>query len=221
MFLETKHMLASRDIARLRDLAGELNFVDGRASNPANETKINQQADPKSPLYAESSNIVMAALGASRPFRDFALPKRIAPPMLARYGPGMQYGAHADSAYVAVSQGTLRSDVSATVFLSEPDSYEGGELLIHLGTETVKVKGRPGMAIFYPSTTLHQVAPVTKGERLVSVTFIQSLVADEARRTVLYELSEVSALEGLAMKWDNRVRLEAVRNNLMRMWASD
>ncbi|HYD89844.1 MAG TPA: Fe2+-dependent dioxygenase [Vitreimonas sp.] len=221
MFLETHGVLPPREISRLRQLADELNFVDGRISNPANETKINQQADPKSPLYAESSNIVMAGLGASRPFRDFALPKRIAPPMLARYRPGMQYGAHTDAAYVAVSQGTLRSDVSATVFLSEPDSYQGGELIIHLGTQTVKVKGRPGSAIIYPSTTLHQVAPVTAGERLVSVTFVQSLVADEARRTALYELSEVSAREGLTMKWDNRVRLEGVRNNLMRMWASD
>ncbi|MBC7767174.1 MAG: Fe2+-dependent dioxygenase [Phycisphaerales bacterium] len=221
MFLETKTLLQPRDIERLRQLAGELNFVDGRISNPANETKINQQADPKSPLYAESSNIVLAALGASRPFRDFVLPKRIAPPMLARYGPGMKYGAHADAAYVAVSQGTLRSDVSATVFLSDPATYEGGELMVHLGSQTLKFKGRPGSAIFYPSTTLHEVAPVTSGERLVSVTFIQSLVADEARRTALYELSEVSALEGLNMKWENRVRLEAVRSNLMRMWSSD
>jgi len=221
MFLETQTLLEPRDVARLRQLASELNFVDGRISNPANETKVNLQADPKSPLYAESSNIVLAALGASRVFRDFVLPKRIAPPMLARYQPGMKYGAHADSAYVAAAPGTLRSDVSATVFLSDPASYEGGELVVQLGTQTLRFKGRPGAAIFYPSTTIHEVAPVTSGERLVSVTFIQSLVADEARRTVLYELSEVSALEGRTLKWENRVRLEAVRNNLLRMWASD
>jgi PKHD-type hydroxylase len=221
MILETQGLLDQGEIARLREIAGQIEFVDGRASNPDNITKVNLQADPKSPLYSESSNIVMAALVRSREFRDFAFPKRIAPPMLAKYHPGMKYGVHADSAFVAAPGQALRADVSATIFISDPRSYEGGELISYLGGRALRFKGEPGSIVVYPSTTLHEVAPVTSGERLVSITFIQSHIADEAKRTMLHELNEVTALEGLNMKWQNRVRLEAVSSNLMRHWSSE
>lgn len=221
MLLEIPDILTGDEIERLRVIAGRMTFVDGRASNPDNATKINLQANPKHALYAESSSIVMAALSRSLGFRGFAFPKRIAPPMLAKYEAGMQYGVHADSAFVAAPGVALRADVSATVFLSEPGTYEGGELITYFGGRALRFKGKPGSAIAYPSTTLHEVAPVKAGERLVSITFVQSHIADEARRTMLYELNEVAALEGLKMQWQNRVRLEAVSNNLMRQWASD
>jgi PKHD-type hydroxylase len=91
--------------------------------------------------------------------------------------------------------------------------------VVHLGTRPVAIKGEPGSVIVYPSTHLHEVTPVRRGQRLVSITFIESMIPDEFQRTQLYELSEVAALEGLKMSWDGRVRLEAVRNNLRRLWA--
>lgn len=219
MFLEIRELLNPQEVARLNALSRELRFVDGKASNPANTTKDNLQADLGDPRYQESTQIVSAAFARSREFRDFAFPKRIAPPLLARYEPGMKYGAHADAALIAVGNTNIRSDLSCTVFISDPSTYEGGELVTHLGTRPVVFKGRPGEAIVYPSTMLHEVRPVRSGQRLVSITFIESLIPDEHRRTQLYELNEVGALEGLKMDWENRVRLEVVRQNLLRMWS--
>lgn len=222
MLLEIKGLLTAEDVGRLREIAPKMQFVDGRATNPDNTTKVNLQADPKSPFYTESSNVVMTALLRSREFREFAFPKKIAPPMLARYSSAMKYGVHADSAFMPAGAGqSLRADVSATIFISDPRSYEGGELMIYVGGRGLRIKGEPGDCVVYPSTTLHEVLPVTSGERLVSVTFVQSHIADEAKRTVLHEINEVLALEGLKMAWQNRIRLEAVSNNLMRSWASD
>lgn len=220
MFLEIKGLLNPAEIARLNAIARELKFVDGRISNPANQTKNNLQADLGDPRYNESSQIVAAAFARSREFNDFVFPKRIAPPLMLRYEPGMQYGVHADAAYMQVPGGVLRSDVSSTVFIADPVSYQGGELTIHLGVRPLTIKGAPGDCILYPSTTLHEVQPVSSGARLVSITFIESRVADEAKRSLLYELNEVGALEELNMKWENRVRFEAARNNLLRRWSA-
>ena len=219
MFLELKDFLQPAEIARLRTLASELNFVDGRVSNPANQTKHNLQADQSDPRYSESVQIVAAAFSRSSEFRNFAFPIRIAPPLLSRYEPGMKYGAHADNAHMQIAGTGMQSDLSATVFIADPATYEGGELVIHLGTRPVALKGAPGEAVVYPSSTVHEVRPVRSGTRLVSITFIESMVPDEHKRTQLYELGEVSALEGLNMRWENRVRLEAVRQNLLRMWS--
>jgi PKHD-type hydroxylase len=219
MFLEIKGLLNPAEVARLVTLSREVKFVEGRISNPANTTKDNLQADLADPKYKETTDIVTAAFARSREFRDFAMPRRIAPPLLCRYEPGMKYGAHADSALIPLGDTPLRSDISCTVFIAEPATYEGGELVTHLGTRPVVFKGNPGDAIVYPSTMLHEVRPVRAGQRLVSITFIESLIADEHRRTQLYELNEIAALEGLKMDWQNRVRLELVRQNLLRMWA--
>lgn len=219
MFLEIKGLLTTAEIARLTALSREVKFVEGRISNPANTTKDNLQADLGDPKYQESTDIVAAAFARSREFNDFAMPKRIAPPLLCRYEPGMKYGAHADAALIPLADSPLRSDISCTVFIAEPSTYEGGELVTHLGTRPVVFKGEPGDAIVYPSTMLHEVKPVRSGQRLVSITFIESWIADEHRRSQLYELNEIGALEGLKMSWQNRVRLELVRQNLLRMWA--
>ena len=220
MLLKIKNLLAQAEIARLAALARELRFVDGRVSNPANTSKDNLQADHTDPRYAESVQIVNAALARSREFIDFAMPRHVAPPLLCRYAPGMKYGAHADSALIQVGNSRIRSDLSCTVFVSEPSTYEGGELSIEVGNLAIPFKGAAGEAIVYPSTTLHEVVPVRSGERLVSITFIESCIADEHRRTQVYELNEIAALEGLSMKWESRVRLDVVRQNLMRMWST-
>ena len=225
MFLEHKGLLTQAEVARLVALSQSLKFVEGRLSNPANTSKSNLQADMADPGYAESALIVLAAFGRSRTFRDFAMPGKIAPPLLSRYEPGMQYGVHADSAFMTVPAPAgmmkLRSDLSCTVFLNDPRSYEGGELVLHAGTCALPVKGDPGEAFVYPSTLLHEVRPVRSGQRLVSITFIESQIPDERHRNFLYELKEVLALEGLKMDRINRVRLEMVSENLIRDWSSE
>jgi PKHD-type hydroxylase len=219
MILEIAELLSQDEVGRMREIASRANFLDGRLSNPGNEQKRNLQIDHSVSDYAVSSNIVLKALERSREFRDFALPRTIAPPMMTKYGPGMKYGVHADTALLPMPSGPLRSDVSCTVFLADPNSYEGGELVIHVGDRAVLAKGPAGSAIVYPSTTLHEVASVRSGERLVAITFVQSFVADQADRWVLYELGELSALEGMNMKPLNRMRLEVVRHNLTRKWS--
>lgn len=219
MFLEIKNLLTEPEVAQLRQYAGEVRFIDGRASNSGFDQKQNLQAETHGRAYSESSKIVSDALWRSREFRDFALPRRFAAPLLARYEPGMKYGAHADAAFLPLPEGPLRSDVSCTVFISDPGTYEGGELVIHLGVRALPLKLAPGSAILYPSTTLHEVAPVRSGQRLVSITFIESMVPDEQERAMLFELGEVSAIEGNNMNWVNRMRLEVVRQNLTRKWS--
>lgn len=219
MLLEIQDLLNPAEVARLQALARELKFVDGRISNPANLTKQNLQADNADPKYAESSQIVQTAFARSREFIDFAMPKRIAAPLLCRYEPGMKYGAHADSAILSLPGARIRSDLSCTVYVNDPTTYDGGELKIMLGSRPIFFKGPPGAAVVYPSTTMHEVVPVRSGQRLVSITFIESFIADQHKRMQVYELNEIAALEGLTMKWENRVRLDVVRQNLMRMWA--
>src|SRR3954468_14348180 len=143
------------------------------------------------------------ALMRSEAFRNFAFPSLMAPPLLARYEPGMKYGQHSDAAFIQLGNRELRSDLSCTIFLSEPDSYEGGALAVRLGTRKVEFKLKPGSAVVYPSTTLHEVLPVTTGQRLVGITFLQSQIPDPELRELLYELDEVAALEGNAMSWEN------------------
>ncbi len=219
MFLEIKNLLAEAEIARLVALSQGMKFVDGRASNSGFDQKQNLQADTGDKAYAESVKLVADAFARSREFRDFAFPRCIAPPLLARYEPGMKYGPHADAAFLPLPEGPLRSDISCTVFLSPPHSYEGGELVIHLGVRALPLKAASGSAILYPSTTLHEVAPVRSGVRLVSLTFIESQIPDEQERAMLFELGEISALEGNNMNWLNRTRLEVVRQNLTRKWS--
>ena len=220
MLLKIKNLLTSQECERLVALAGELKFVDGRISNPANISKQNLQADPTDPQYAESVQIVAGAMTRSREFGSFALPKRVAPPLLCRYEPGMKYGAHADSAIIQLANVKLRSDLSCTVFIGDPATYEGGELAMVVGNQTLAFKGTPGEAIVYPSTMLHEVVPVRSGQRLVSITFIESLVPDQHQRMQIFEINEIAALEGTHMNPESRVRLDVVRQNLLRMWST-
>jgi PKHD-type hydroxylase len=219
VLLKIPNLLTQPEVARMMTLAREMHFVDGRATNPANVTKENLQADVADARYAESVQTVAAAFSRSREFVDFAMPRRIAPPLVSRYQPGMKYGGHADAAIMNLPAGRMRSDLSCTVFLSDPATYDGGELSIELGNQMIAFKCQPGEAIVYPSTTLHEVLAVTRGERVVSITFIESLIADQQRRALVYQLGEIAALEGNAMSWEGRARLDVVRQNLARMWS--
>jgi PKHD-type hydroxylase len=219
VFLLIKDLLTQAEVEEARQLAKAVKFVDGRASNPHNLAKNNLQADNASPAAQKASQIAGAAIARNDEVKNFAFPKRIATPLLSRYEPGMKYGVHADAPYLPLPNGPLRSDVSATLFLGDPASYDGGELIIHMGSERIAVKGEPGAMIVYPSTTLHEVNPVTRGERLCFFTFIESVIPDQTQRELLYMLYEVHALEGLKMDWENRTRLQHVTSNLHRMWS--
>ena len=211
-------LLTDAEVAECKQISASTQFVDGRITNPHNKAKQNEQLHDAS-AYQKSSQLLQQAYARSEEFHEFAFPTRIAPPMMTRYKPGMKYGAHADSAFIQLPQGTIRSDVSSTVFLNDPADYDGGELKVRLGDSELSFKLKPGEAILYPSDSLHQVAPVTRGERLVAITFIQSRIQDPFRRSMLFELNEVAALEGLKMDQENFNRLQLVRENLLRYWA--
>lgn len=218
MFLEIQDVVTSGEVETLRRIGAQSHFADGRLTSPHSTVKNNLQIDQSDPAYVESSKILAAALQRNETFRNFAFPRLIAPPMLAKYVPGMNYGVHSDAAFIPLGARPLRSDLSCTLFLAEPASYQGGELCIHLGATGVSFKGAPGSAVVYPSHFLHEVRPVTEGERLVGLTFIESAIPDPAFRELLYHLDEVAALEGFNMSWENRTRLQYVRNNLRRIW---
>ena len=210
-------LLTPEEIDECRRIAAASPFVDGRITNPHNVAKQNEQLhEPQA--YQKSSQLLLQALARSEEFRDFAFPAVLAPPFLTRYRPGMKYGFHTDSAYIRMPGGELRSDLSCTIFLNDPESYEGGALHIRHGDADIRFKLKSGEAIVYPSDTLHEVEPVTKGERLVAITFIQSRIPDPFRRNLLFDLNEVAALEGLNMSHENFTRLQLVQAQLLRYW---
>jgi PKHD-type hydroxylase len=210
-------LLTPQEVEDCQRIAAAAPFVDGRITNPHNIAKQNEQLhEPQA--YQKSSQLLVQALQRSEEFRDFAFPTVVAPPFLTRYRPGMKYGAHTDSAYIRMPGGELRSDLSCTIFLNDPDKYEGGSLHIQLGDADIRFKLKAGEAIVYPSDTLHEVEPVTKGERLVAITFIQSRIPDPFRRNLLFNLNEVAALEGLKMSHENFTRLQLVQAQLLRYW---
>lgn len=219
MFKEIDNLLTMDEVNRLRAIAAAAPFIAGRVSNPHNISKNNFQIDINSAGYKESSALLLSAYMRNEQFRLFALPKIMAPPMICKYQPGMSYGRHSDAAYEVVNGQKMRFDVSSTVFLGDPDKSLGGELTIHLGSQPIRIKGRPGSAVIYPSSTIHEVLPLESGERLVAITFIESEVRDPVRRELLYDLNEVYALEGETMEWENRIRLQHVHTCLKRMWA--
>ena len=211
-------ILTDAEIAECRRIAITAPFIDGKVTNPHNVAKQNEQLhDPTA--YQKSSDLLKQALARSPEFMEFAFPVAMAPPMMTRYKPGMRYGAHADAAFITLPGATIRSDLSCTIFLNEPKDYDGGELRLRLGDAELTFKLKPGEAIIYPSDSLHQVVPVTRGERLVAITFIQSRIQDPFRRNMLFELNEVAALEGLKMHAENFGRLQLVQQNLLRYWS--
>jgi PKHD-type hydroxylase len=218
VFLELDNVLNAEDLGRLSEFARGARFAEGRLSNPHSKVKNNLQIDHNDTAYTQSAKLMAVALDRCEEFRRFAFPRVIAPPMLAKYAPGMAYGHHTDAAFLPVGQRPLRSDLSCTLFISSPEAYGGGELSIQLGTRSIEFKGAPGSAIVYPSNTLHEVKPVTSGERLVGLTFIESMIPDPVNRDLLYNLDELAALEGFNISWENVTRLQYVRNNLRRMW---
>ncbi|WP_260484015.1 Fe2+-dependent dioxygenase [Sphingomicrobium flavum] len=212
-------LLEPAEIAQLRQIAAKAPFVDGKITNPANTAKQNLQLHDAQ-AYEQSSAMVRDAMLRSPEFMEFTFATALAPPLMAKYQKGMKYGTHGDAAYLQLPKGIVRSDLSCTVFLNDPDEYEGGALRVWLGEASIDFKLKPGEAIVYPSNALHEVTEVTKGERLVAITFIQSRVSDPFKRHMLYELGEIAALEGNKMEEENHMKLRFVRESLYRYWSA-
>jgi PKHD-type hydroxylase len=218
MFLEVPDILTPQEVARLKALSATFNFVDGKVTNPHSTVKNNLQQDYGDPGFQEASQMCLNALMRHVEVRNFAFPKRMVPPLMTKYTVGMNYGLHADTAFLMVQPKPLRSDMSCTIFLHEPDTYDGGELSVQLGTRFVDFKMNPGGGVVYPSNTVHQVKPVTRGERLTVITFIESRIANPIHRDVLYQLNEVKELESLKMTPENALRMHHTTAVLERLW---
>lgn len=214
-------VLDAATLAEIRALLPQVGLVDGRITNRASGVKQNLQAPQEDPANTRIALLARDALMRNAELRAFAQPRTMARATVARYEPGMTYGWHVDEALFP-SQPPIRSDLSCTVFLSDPSDYDGGELVIQLGGQELSYKLGAGDAILYPSTTIHQVAPVTRGARVVAITWLQSWVADAGRRELLVQLEEARAIAARGPTGDParlHVLLESVRTNLLRMWA--
>ena len=213
-------LLKEQEIAEIEQLVLNSSFLDGKqtASMAAREVKHNQQIDPSGSAAAEIQAILGHAIRTSPYFQAAAQPKQVYPFLISKYGPGQYYGWHVDSPIMG--EPNLRSDLAMTVFLSDPDSYEGGELVIQGTTGPMALKPAKGDAVLYPCQFLHCVNEVKKGERLAAVTWIQSNIRSSEQRQLLFELNQVHALLSQRDKHapETSLLLQAY-SNLFRMWA--
>ena len=190
MLTQLTNVLDPAELQTARRLISGGGFVDGvfSAGIAAGRVKRNQELSMDERLMRQLNNLVMGGLVRHTVYRSAAMPLKVAAPYYARYSAGMSYGNHVDDP--VMGQGDLyRSDISVTIFLSDPADYDGGELVIQTSFGEQRVKLAAGDAVIYPSSSLHRVKPVTRGERLVALTWIQSYVRDAARRELLYELN--------------------------------
>jgi PKHD-type hydroxylase len=226
MMLAIPGVLDAAAVAALRDalLASDA-WVDGRvtAGWQGAPVKRNQQIDEGSQVAADARAFVLEVLQAHPLFISAALPNRVYPPMFNRYGEGMAFGAHVDGG-VRLDPRTglkLRTDLSATLFLSDPGDYDGGELEIADAYGVQAVKLNAGDLIFYPASSLHQVTPITRGERLASVFWVQSLVREDARRKILFDLDQaIQTLNSTGADEGARTALVGCYHNLLREWSA-
>jgi PKHD-type hydroxylase len=218
MQLIINDVLSADDIAKVVDRMNALRFIDGTATAGwhAKLVKNNQQVDRSQPDYAPLNKAVSDAIMRNGSFRIAARPRHITALLFSRYRDGMEYGTHVDDPIMY----NLRSDISFTLFLASPDSYDGGELVMETVGGEQAYKPKAGAMIIYPSTTLHRVTPVTKGERLAAVGWCQSYIRDAAKREILYDMD--IARRGIFEK-DKKSRefdvISRCHANLMRMWA--
>ncbi|MCB2263738.1 MAG: Fe2+-dependent dioxygenase [Candidatus Thiosymbion ectosymbiont of Robbea hypermnestra] len=222
MLLTIPGLLGQAQLNKLHQVLAELPFVDGKltAGFAAARVKNNleMQADParmKLPV-----RILTASLGHNETFRFAVLPHRVADPIFARYRPGMSYGEHVDDPIMGSTGLRFRTDVAMTIFLNRPETYAGGELAVETPFGEQRFKLPAGDAVIYPASSLHQVTPVTRGERLVAVTWVQSYVHDPAQRELLYELNLTrEKLLREAPQEKTTGYLNRSYANLLRMWA--
>jgi PKHD-type hydroxylase len=197
-------------------------WVDGNVTSghQAAKAKNNLQLPESAPEARELSNMVMEALGRSPLFMSAVLPKQVFPPLFNRYDAGMTFGNHVDNAVRSGNGVRIRTDVSSTLFISSPEDYDGGELIVEdtYGAHSVKLPA--GDMIVYPATSLHRVTPITRGSRICSFFWTQSMIRDEAQRGLLFDLDmSIIRLAGDHPQHKSVVSLTAVYHNLLRQWA--
>ncbi|MFZ1387350.1 MAG: Fe2+-dependent dioxygenase [Thiolinea sp.] len=222
MLLVIPQVLDAERVQEVQGLLRHADFLDGKlsAGKEAQQVKHNQELSANSPQRRRLDALVMSALVQHPQYQAAVLPLRVATAFYVRYQVGMGYGFHIDDPVMGPMSGRYRSDVSTTIFLNEPDAYEGGELVMRSSFGEQRIKTAAGSAVIYPSSTWHQVTPVTQGERLVAVTWAQSLVKNTEQRELLYQLAQ--AREGLLAKAPNSAelaQLSTAYSNLVRMWS--
>ena len=229
MLVQIPQLLSADQVAHIRDQLAATNWVDGKvtAGSQSAAAKNNLQVPEDAPVARALGEIILGALGQNQRFMSASLALRVFPPLFNRYDRGMDFRAHIDNAirFVKPSLGTgapirVRTDLSATLFLTDPEDYDGGELVVEDTFGTHKIKLAAGDLVLYSASSRHHVTEVTRGSRWSSFFWIQSMVRDEAARTMLFELD--TAIQGLRQQiGDNEqvVSLTGLYHNLVRRWA--
>lgn len=229
MLITIEKLLTPKQVKAARTKLATAQWVDGRvtAGYQAQEVKRNAQIPEDSPIAKELGELILAALARSPRFMSAALPLRVFPPMFNSYAGGQTFGTHVDTAIrqFATTGQRIRTDLSATVFLTQPEDYDGGELIIEdsYGEKSIKLPG--GDMVLYPATSLHRVEPVTRGNRISSFFWIQSMIRQDAHRSLLFDLDE--SIQRLARSEQattpavrqSSVQLTGIYHNLLRQWA--
>ena len=223
MLVHVPDVLRGDELQHLRQQLAQAQWGDGRETvgTLGAQVKFNEQLADASPLKAELGAVVLAALQRNPLFFAATLPVKILPPRFNRYQGGGTYGFHVDGAVMANGTDShLRSDISCTLFLTPPEDYDGGELVISDTYGEHEVKLPAGDLIVYPSSSLHQVTPVTRGARMAAFFWVQSMVADETQRRLLWEMdTSIQRLRQTAADQEALLRLTGVYHNLLRRWA--
>jgi PKHD-type hydroxylase len=224
MLLPIPDVLTPEQVVCARRVLDQSQWVDGRvtAGHQSARAKDNAQLPESSPEARQLGEMVLAALGGNALFISAALPLRVFPPLFNRYSGGQSFGTHVDNAIRQVpgSGHRIRTDLSATLFLANPDEYDGGELVVEdtYGMQTVKLPA--GHMILYPATSLHHVRPVTRGARIASFFWIQSMIRDDGQRTLLFDMdTAIQRLNADRPEHPSALQMTGVYHNLLRRWA--
>jgi PKHD-type hydroxylase len=229
MMVRVPQLLTSNQVADMRALMAEAEWVDGRvtAGSQSGQAKHNLQIPEHAPAARAMGDVILSALGRNEPFTSAALPLRVFPPLFNRYDGGMNFGSHIDNSIRLVkpslSSGApirVRTDLSATLFLTDPADYDGGELVIEDTYGEHRVKLPAGDMVLYSATSRHQVTPVTRGSRWCSFFWVQSMVRDERARLMLFEMD--GAIQNLRRRLGDSgdlITLTGLYHNLVRRWA--
>src|SRR5687768_13848219 len=224
MLIRVPNVLTAQQVAACRRRMEASEWIDGSATagHQSRRAKNNMQLAEDDSAAVEIGDLIIAALERNPLFVAAALPSRVFPPLFNRYSGGQNFGTHVDNAIrqVAGTANRIRTDLSATLFLSGPDEYEGGELVIEDTYGVQNVKLLAGDLILYPATSLHHVTPVTRGERVSSFFWIQSMVRDDGQRTLLFDLdSAIQEISANGPGGPAAVKLTGIYHNLLRRWA--
>ena len=224
MLITIENLLTPDQITHARTTLAQADWIDGRvtAGYQAQEVKRNAQVREGTPAATELGDLILAALARSPRFMAAALPLRVFPPMFNSYAGGQTFGTHVDTAIrqLVTTGQRIRTDLSATLFLTDPSDYDGGELDIHDTYGVHSIKLAAGSLVLYPASSLHAVRPVTRGARVSSFFWLQSMIRDDAQRAILFDLD--TAIQRIAT--DNpghpaSLPLTGVYHNLLRQWA--